>query len=507
MLKFTTRYWLFLALLISIKVFSQDQPIPLSLTDAERAWLIDHPVITFAADPFFSPIEFYNEEGQFSGITQDYLTYIAKQINVTFKPVKTDSWAESVDLTRSGKVFMLSSELKTPENTKYYEFSKPHIIFPTVILARENVIRQQKYEDLSGKRLAVVQGYPDIDLIRESYPDIELLEVPTVVDALRMTAFGQADAMSISQPVASYYIEKEGITNLHVVGVADYVSHASFAVNKEHAVLAHILSKVLDAMPKQEMQKIFNRWVLLKTNLNFDYGPLIKISIVAGLIILLLITWIYQTQTQKRRLQREISMRQSKENELNHVMEELQKVNHQLEVAIITDPLTGVMNRRGFYELLNTELSRVMRYGGEAALLMMDIDHFKVINDTHGHRAGDSALHEFTLVCKNVVRSIDVISRIGGEEFAVLLPNTNIESAVILAERIREAVEGISIELVRGMKIRMTVSIGIASYEKNDDADTFIQKADQALYFAKNNGRNQVVCYHDLQNQHQDHSN
>jgi len=479
-------------------VCAQDHQVVIPLTDLEKTWLLEHPVIPFASDPNFAPVEYFDEKKMFSGLAAEYLAFIEKQLGVKFKSIPTNSWSESVALVRSGEAYMLSAELKTQENKQHYEFSDTYLKFPMVILARESVIRKQSFEDLSGKRLAVVTDYPDVAIIREKYPDIELVEMPDVVTGLRATAFGQADAMILYQPVASYNLEKEGIANLHVVGVADFFSDIAFAVNKEKPLLAQILSKALASMPVEEKRSILNRWVLLKADLQFDYKPLIKLYLGAGVAFLLLMGWVFQTHRQKKRLQAEVAMRLRKEEELNRVMGELQEVNQQLEIAVITDPLTGAMNRRGFYELMSTEHSRIIRYGGEIALLILDIDHFKQVNDSFGHSAGDRALRKITEVCSDVVRTIDVISRIGGEEFAVLLPNTSIENAAILAERIRESVDHVATEIDQGIKLKMTVSIGVASYEKGDTPDSLMNKADQALYFAKNNGRNQVVCHDDI---------
>ncbi len=469
-----------------------------SLTVEEKKWLKEHPVITFAPDPDFPPIEYFDTKGKFAGITADYLKYLGEWLGVQFEPLKTNSWSEAVESVEQGQALLLSAQLKTPDNQSDYFFSNSYLEYPVLIMARENVVQQQHLADLSGKKLAVVSDYPDIELIRKKYPDITLLEVENVSSALRLTAFGQADAMIVLQPVASYHLEKEGITNLHVVGLADFYTSMSFAVSRNHPMLAQILNKALNAIPAKEKQRIQNRWIISNANLSFDYGPLIYLSLLVAAVILLLGGWLYQTHYQKKRLQQEISIRQSKEKELQEVMLELQEVNQQLEVAIITDPLTGAMNRRGFYDLIESEHNRIIRYGGEITLLMLDIDFFKQINDKYGHSAGDLALRKLTEICADGARIIDVISRVGGEEFAILLPNTSVDNAVNLAERIRQKVASFRLEIDRGSILNMTVSIGVAAYGSGDTPNSLFNKADQALYYAKNNGRDQVVCFDDL---------
>ncbi|THF62193.1 sensor domain-containing diguanylate cyclase [Pseudothauera rhizosphaerae] len=165
---------------------------------------------------------------------------------------------------------------------------------------------------------------------------------------------------------------------------------------------------------------------------------------------------------------------------------------HELQRLASTDPLTGASNRRVFMERLSLELARVRRYGKQAALLMLDLDHFKQINDRHGHAAGDATLRSFTTLAQRTLRQTDTLGRLGGEEFAVLLPETDEEQAAELAERVRGrlAAEGIAFG---DEAIRVTVSIGIAQLETTDTTpDTVLARADEALYRAKQGGRNRV---------------
>lgn len=157
-----------------------------------------------------------------------------------------------------------------------------------------------------------------------------------------------------------------------------------------------------------------------------------------------------------------------------------------------TDPLTGVCNRRAFMAHLSAELARVQRYGHSAAVLMLDLDHFKTVNDRYGHAAGDAVLQRFTELTAALLRQTDILGRLGGEEFAVLLPQTDEAGACGLAERIRVRVASQPIDY-DGRTIPITVSIGVALLEVTDPrADMVLIRADQALYRAKQGGRNRV---------------
>jgi diguanylate cyclase (GGDEF)-like protein/PAS domain S-box-containing protein len=157
-----------------------------------------------------------------------------------------------------------------------------------------------------------------------------------------------------------------------------------------------------------------------------------------------------------------------------------------------TDSLTGLPNRRNFMEQLEMELARIHRYGNPAALLMLDLDHFKHINDNHGHGWGDAMLRAFARTLREHLRRTDLVGRLGGEEFAILLPATEIAAAGRFAEGLRERVAGMVLETGR-QALRVTVSIGISSLEQNDVlTDAALARADAALYRAKSAGRNRV---------------
>ncbi len=169
---------------------------------------------------------------------------------------------------------------------------------------------------------------------------------------------------------------------------------------------------------------------------------------------------------------------------------ELQDAMHQL---VITDFLTGIPNRRYFTEHAQVELERVRRSGRPASVMMLDLDHFKIINDTHGHASGDRVLMHFTRTVATQLRRIDLFARTGGEEFAILLPETELAGTRILAERLCRII-GSEPASCGDSTIPYTVSIGYATFTAADepDLDALLFKADRALYQAKQQGRNQA---------------
>lgn len=173
--------------------------------------------------------------------------------------------------------------------------------------------------------------------------------------------------------------------------------------------------------------------------------------------------------------------------------EELEKKNTELQKMVRTDMLTGLNNRMRFTEYIEMETSRLKRTGGQSCLIFMDLDYFKKVNDTYGHPSGDTVLKWIAGVIKSQIRSTDILARFGGEEFAVMLPDTSIEGALKVAENIRSAIENCSFP-GNMENLKMTASFGVAPLNsgENDSFKTAYKKADTALYRAKEGGRNQI---------------
>jgi diguanylate cyclase (GGDEF)-like protein/PAS domain S-box-containing protein len=158
------------------------------------------------------------------------------------------------------------------------------------------------------------------------------------------------------------------------------------------------------------------------------------------------------------------------------------------------DYLTGLSNRGYFMEQAELELSRAIRYENQLSIFMIDIDFFKQVNDSHGHKVGDTVLKSLAEVCRQTLRDVDIVGRLGGEEFAILLPETDKDEAAEVAERLRAAIAISKVPLsTGGLPLHVTVSIGVASLaSKGDNLDVLLNLADKALYEAKNSGRNRV---------------
>lgn len=171
----------------------------------------------------------------------------------------------------------------------------------------------------------------------------------------------------------------------------------------------------------------------------------------------------------------------------------LERANEQLAKLSMTDRLTGLLNRGTWENLVDAEYERYRRYGQATSLVMFDIDHFKPVNDNYGHLAGDEVIRHTAQTARNNIRQSDSAGRYGGEEFGIILPETDAENARIICERIRESIEKSTVETSAG-NITYTISMGIAQLtDEPENYMQWMQKADEALYSAKESGRNKVV--------------
>jgi diguanylate cyclase (GGDEF)-like protein len=167
---------------------------------------------------------------------------------------------------------------------------------------------------------------------------------------------------------------------------------------------------------------------------------------------------------------------------------ELKRANEKLEYLASTDPLTELVNRRRLDEVLEQEFERTSRYQGELSIILLDIDHFKAVNDTRGHQVGDEVIAGVGNIAKQMSRKSDTAGRWGGEEFLIVAPQTSCDNAVAFAEKLRLSIENTEFSI----GVRVSASFGVASLETGETIQLVLKRADEALYRAKHNGRNRV---------------
>ncbi|MDF1553443.1 MAG: diguanylate cyclase [Deferrisomatales bacterium] len=200
-------------------------------------------------------------------------------------------------------------------------------------------------------------------------------------------------------------------------------------------------------------------------------------------------------RTLQKRLYAQNTELEAKNQQLRALAGQLDALNQELRLLSVTDGLTKAYNHLHFQERFKSEFARAVRYGDPLSCVMIDIDHFKRVNDTYGHPVGDRVLVRLVEILKDAIRSEDLVARYGGEEFVLLLPQTDAAHAAHLAERVRERAEAERLRLAAGGELSFTVSLGVADLRPDTapmERDALLSAADNAMYRAKANGRNRV---------------
>ncbi len=273
--------------LASVRCRPRNQGRPIRLTTEERAWLARHPVIRLAPDPDFPPVEFFDSKGNYRGIAAELVALVEKKLPIRFEIVHLKNWDEVLRQGRSRQIDMFGAAVPTPERLQYMRFTRPFVTFPAVILVRDNMkIPPRKVTTLEGLHVAVVSGYAAYEYMKRAYPQVKLEVMPDISSGLRQVSFGKVDAMVLNLASASYYIRKDGITNLTIYKDTDFMYDLSFATRSDWPLLNTILDKAVASITPEEHNRITSSWITLKQG---RWYPTPQVLIGMGIVLLVLL--------------------------------------------------------------------------------------------------------------------------------------------------------------------------------------------------------------------------
>lgn len=693
----------------------------INLSPEEREFLRRHPVLRLGVGNAFPPVMWVEHEGGrqvFKGLVADYVDLLSRRLGVRMELRLDLPFNEALDKARTGEVDLFPALAVTPERAKFLTFTDPYLVFPLVIVMRNDAPFVAGLEDLEGKTSAEVPWLANYSWMTREHPGINILEVGSVPEAFRAVATGQADATVINLAVAGHWIPKLGLPNLKVAAPTGRPDNElAMGVRQGLEPLAGILAKALNSVTPAEREAIRRRWLPVQVERALDTRRIrdaaIQVAGVAVAALAMVLLWTRQIRLREERfkglteqslditlaftpgggivyqspshlavlgyppdelvgtrvealfhpddlpalgqarqgltrggvaslvhrlrrrdggylsfessladltanralralvlhgrdvtdrLAAQEALRQSEARyalalaaagvgawdrdlasgeivwsdnvepmfglkpgafgrtftdflELVHPADRdavveagqrclsgsgeyraeyrvplpggktcwilsrgnvirdaegrpvrltgvLQDVTERrgLEADLVRlatqDELTRLPNRRHFLEQARREVERSRRYGSALSLLMVDADHFKQVNDTHGHAAGDAVLRSLAETGRKLLRDADHMGRLGGEEFALLLPETDLAQAVVVAERLRKAVGEMRVALPEGGEAQLTVSVGVAALGPDtENLDELMRRADAALYAAKDKGRNRVELF------------
>jgi len=440
-----------------------DSAVPaIDFSAEERAYIDQKRAITMCVDPDWEPFERIDENGRHEGIAADLVQRVAQRTGLKIELLPTRTWDESITASKAGRCQIMSFLNKTPARDQWLSFTDPIFLDPNIIIAREEHPYIGDIRGLSNESIALPRGTMVEEHIRRDYPNLRIILTNSEPEAVALVSERKADLTVRSLIVAAYAIRKEGLFNLKIAGqVPELSNQLRIGIISSEPLLRDILDKGVKTLTAQDREMIANRHVPITIQQGFDYGLLWKLVIATLIAALFAGYW----------------------------MRKLSLLNRELERLSVTDKLTGIFNRLKIDEVLESEIQRSQRYVHPFSIILLDIDHFKRVNDTHGHQAGDRILVEIAVLLQTSSRETDIVGRWGGEEFMIICPHTDESGARSLAESLRRAIEDHDFPAIG----RQSASFGIASYRTGDHPNDLVARADRALYSAKNAGRNRVA--------------
>lgn len=428
---------------------------------AREIYLEKKKEITMCIDPEWMPYEALSN-GKHVGIVADiFTTYIHPVISIPIRLVETNSWQQSLDFAKNRSCDILSLVSPTLSSLGYMDFTRPYIIEPLVLVTSMQEPFVPDIRNIGRRTVAVVKGYAIVNFLKAQFPDSNVVEVGSLSEGLegveRGDYFGYVDNLT----TVSYSIQKNFFGSLKVSGRLDSDLRLSIGVRNDEPILLDVFNEIVNALDDYKIQESHNNWVSVKEEVAFSLEVLSQILAVT-LIILLAFFYYYR---------------------------KLKKLNEANVLLASTDLLTGLNNRLKLDEILRQQKESVDRYGTSVALILIDIDLFKLVNDQYGHLTGDDVLKTFGVLLSTSVRTVDIVGRWGGEEFLIICPQTDTVNAAVLASKLVSLVEQYDFPEVG----HLTISAGVSSIRANTTMNTNLIEVDKALYQAKASGRNQYV--------------
>jgi len=343
-------------------------------------------------------------------------------------------------------------------------------------------------EDVLGQPFAITRGYAVIKALKRTYPTINLIEVDDIFQGLDMVRKRQVYGFIDSTLSIGHAIQQQGLLDIKISGKTGLSIEPTFAVRSDYPLLTGIIQKALNTITPEQRLNIYNKWISVRYESPTDYRLVLVITLVALLVLVAISFWNRRLASANERASLALSELKVLKKCLELQNQELEKKNRQLNTFAHTDPLTGLSNRAKLDQVLANELQRSQRYVLQVGVIMLDLDHFKQVNDNFGHQVGDVLLKEVAQLLTEHTRKVDTVGRWGGEEFMLICPETDIDALALLAEKLRLVIASYSFTRID----KQTASFGITTFEPGDTSDSLVKKADKALYLAKDAGRNRV---------------
>jgi polar amino acid transport system substrate-binding protein len=448
-------------------------------TQAQQDYISHTASLTFS-EVDWGPLSCTADPGEYKGIIADYLQILSTVTGIHFEYVESSTWQEVLEKFSRGEIDLVPALAVGDVVGSDVLLTDPYTSFPLVIATRPDIDFIGSTRELRGKLVGVGRGYTSQNFLQKNYPYITLVAADNVTEGLKMLEKGEIDAFVGHMAVVLDSIKKNRL-DLRIAGKTEFVFEHRIGLPPGHEQTIDIFNRVFSEISPEEHNRIYNRWIKMNTDIR-DYSLVWKILFIAVLIISVTVYWNRKLSADKKRYQELV-------NRLNALKDELEIKNRELKTLAVTDQLTGLYNRLKLDQALEDELGRYARSGKPFGVIMADIDHFKMINDSFGHPAGDEVLIAVSGLLRSSIRSTDVIGRWGGEEFLIICPETDHTGLEVLTEKLRSKIEKYNFCI----DCHCTASFGATVSIMGECVNSTVKRSDEALYRAKNSGRNKTV--------------
>ena len=457
--------------------------LPLCLLEVAHAEqlveAVDELVVVIPHD--YPPYYILNENDQPDGFAIKVFEAVALRAGLRYRYEIKQNWTDVCNALKDGSADIIPILGQTLKREEFALFTSAVETFPVSIFVRDSNVDIHKLGDLNNQKVAVVQDECGHQLLTGK-KKISLSIFNSFQIAFHSLISGQVDAMVYPQTVMLNIVNEYGLSDkIRVIKPPLVEIKRGIAVQKSALQLRQKLElSLLAFITSEQYKQIYRDWFVHEK----PFWDVEKVfwSMAVLMIFLIAIFLIFR--------QRELmALNASLQQQIDDATNQLSQSNDYLRDLTVTDTLTGISNRRAFENSLQELMSQAHRYKNNFSMLIFDIDDFKRLNDEYGHDMGDRVLKELVDRINEIVRDVDVLSRWGGEEFTILMLQTDQVGALRMAERCRQIVADTLFDEVGPV----TISLGVTEYLPDDNERKFFKRADDALYQAKAEGKNRVV--------------
>ena len=406
-------------------------------------------------------------QNQLTGIEIDYWKLLEKKLNKNFNLIDYPPSQKVLDsIQTNNTLFQINYNKNNIDLTKR-TLSKPITEISMAIATKNNNNLITDLSLIKNKKIALIEKNNIYYKLKKNYPSIEFVKVNSLNKAINMLQKEEIYGVIDNILSLSYNIIKMKYNHIKVSGTLPYVMEVRLSSSKNNQIAIDILNKIIDQIPQEEKDLIEHKYQLVLYQEINDYSWIYKYTLPLFIIIIIILIV-------NAKMRAEIKKRKVAEKALMNYANK--------------DSLTKVFNRRKIEKIMTSQIKKAKESNSTFSIIFLDIDDFKSINDTLGHIKGDHVLVSISKLVSKHVRTSDYVGRWGGEEFIVILPNTNEKQAVKVAEFLKELIINKDLKIGK----TLTSSFGVTEYKKDDTKADLIRRADQAMYYVKENGKNNI---------------